>query len=64
MLRPGKQVIQLKRLVETCWTCRHTSIVAVRQTFGAKQTDPSGNRYSRETLDCTGTARFGPPEGF
>lgn len=35
MLRPGKQVIQLKRLVETRWACRHMSIVAVRQTFGA-----------------------------
>ena len=35
MLRPGKQVIQLKRLVETCWACRHMSIVAVRQTIGA-----------------------------
>ena len=35
LLRPGKQVIQLKRLVETRWACRHMSIVAVRQTFGA-----------------------------
>ena len=23
MLRPGKQVIQLKRLIETHWACRH-----------------------------------------
>ena len=35
MLRPRKQVIQLKILVETRWACRHISIVAVRQTFGA-----------------------------
>ena len=36
MLRPGKQVIQLKRLVETRWASRRTSIVAVR-----KNTEPS-----------------------
>ena len=35
MLRPGKQVVQLKRLVETRWACRHMSIVAIRQTYGA-----------------------------
>ena len=33
LLRPGKQIMQLKRLVETRWACRHRSIVAVRQTL-------------------------------
>lgn len=35
LLRPGKQVIELKRLIETRWACRHQSIVAVRQSFDA-----------------------------
>ena len=35
MLRPGKQVVQLKRLVETRWACQHMSIVTIRQTYGA-----------------------------
>ena len=33
-LRPGKQIIELKRLIETCWACRRLSIVAVCQTLG------------------------------
>ena len=35
LLRPGKQIIELKRLTETRWACRHQSIVAIHQTFGA-----------------------------
>ena len=35
MLRPGKQVVQLIRLVETRWACRHMSIVAICQMCGA-----------------------------
>ena len=34
-LRPGKQTIQLKRLIETRWACRHLSIRAVRETYAA-----------------------------
>lgn len=34
-LRPGKQTIELKRLIETQWACRHLVIEAVRKTFGA-----------------------------
>ena len=33
-LRPGKQIIELKRLIETHWAYRHLSIVAVCQTLG------------------------------
>ena len=33
-LRPGKQIIELKRLIETRWACRHQSIVAICHTFG------------------------------
>ena len=33
-LRPGKQIIELKRLIETQWACRHQSVVALRYTFG------------------------------
>ena len=34
-LMPDKQPIELKRLIETRWACRHQSIVAVHQTFGS-----------------------------